>query len=139
MNNTESAAILFFNAALALFSFFVVAPILLNAVSMFTVQKRFGETMIEEGVIAEDVFRRMHAQKRNAGVLIALVVFAALAVACFKNGALGMLCGGLPLLCGFLKYRRILEYNNLTVQKFRNTYKSVMDEKKYNRFVDKNF
>lgn len=139
MNHTQSAAILFFNAALALFSFFVVAPITLNAISMFTVQKKFGETMIQEGVIDKDVFYRMHAQKRNAGVFIALTVFLAMAFACFQNGGLGILCGGLPLLCGCLKYRRILEYNNLTVQKFRNTYKSVMDEKKYNRFVEKNF
>ena len=139
MGNIESTAILVMNAALALFAFFVAAPMILNAVSMFTVQKRFGETMIKEGVIDEEVFHRMHAQKRNAGVFIASIVFVALAAACIKNGTLGILCGGIPLVCGFLKYRRLLEYNNLTVQKFRNTYKSVMDEKKYNRFVDKNF
>lgn len=139
MGNTQSAAVLFFDAALALFAFFVVAPMILNAISMFTVQKRFGETMIQEGVIDRETFDRMHTQKRNAGVLISFVVLAALAAACVKNGTLGMLCGGIPLLGGFLKYRRLLEYNNLTVQKFRNTYQSVMDEKKYNRFVDKNF
>ena len=54
--NTQTAgfAVLLLDAAIALFSFFVVAPCVLNAVSLFGVQKQFARTMIDEGVISEE-------------------------------------------------------------------------------------
>ena len=139
MGQTESNSILIFSFAFALFGFFVVAPMILNAVSMFTVQKKFAEQMVEEGVITEADYQKIHPVKRNAGVITASIVTLALIGGCFNKGMMGILCAAIPTLAGFMKYRRVLEYNNITVQRFRNTYRTVMDEKKYNKFVDKNF
>ncbi len=139
MGNSESNSILIFSFAFALFGFFVAAPMILNAISMFTVQKKFAEKMVEEGVITEEDYRRFHPAKRNAGVLTAAIVTIALIGGCFNKGMMGVLCAAIPTLAGFMRYRRVLQYNNITVQRFRNTYRTVMDEKKYNKFVDKNF
>ena len=123
----------------ALFSFFVVGPCILNTISLFGVQKRFAKAMVEEGVITEADYQKIHPVKRNAGVITASIVTLALIGGCFNKGMMGILCAAIPTLAGFMKYRRVLEYNNITVQRFRNTYRTVMDEKKYNKFVDKNF
>ena len=40
---------------------------------------------------------------------------------------------------GFLKYSNIVQYNSLTVKRFRNTYKEDMDVKKFNKFVETHF
>ena len=45
--DNEGLMIFIFQAIIALFAFFVVAPCVLNAVSLFTVQKRFAKTMID--------------------------------------------------------------------------------------------
>ena len=47
--DNEGLMIFIFQAIIALFAFFVVAPCVLNAVSLFTVQKRFAKTMIDLG------------------------------------------------------------------------------------------
>ena len=43
--DNEGLMIFIFQAIIALFAFFVVAPCVLNAVSLFTVQKRFATTI----------------------------------------------------------------------------------------------
>ena len=43
------------------------------------------------------------------------------------------------LVAGVLKYRNIIQFNSLTVQRFRNTYKDEMDLNKYNKYVDSHF
>lgn len=139
MGNTESNSILIFSFIFALFGFFVVAPMILNAVSMFTVQKKFAQDMVKEGVITEEDYQKFHFAKRNAGVLTAVVVTVGLVGGCFNKGMMGILCAAIPTLAGFVRYRRVLEFNSITVQRFRNTYRTVMDEKKYNKYVDKNF
>ena len=58
---------------------------------------------------------------------------------CWRNAPAGYFCGGLPLIAGFLKYRSIVQFNSLTVQRFRNTYKDEMDTNKYNKYVDAHF
>ena len=123
--NTQTAgfAVLLLDAAIALFSFFVVAPCVLNAVSLFGVQKQFARTMIDEGVISEE----------------AVQLVAVLGGICWRNAPAGYFCGGLPLIAGFLKYRSIVQFNSLTVQRFRNTYKDEMDTNKYNKYVDAHF
>ena len=45
----------------------------------------------------------------------------------------------LATVVGFLKYRNIVQYNSLTVKRFRNTYKEDMDVKKFNKFVETHF
>ena len=139
MGNMGDLAILLVGIVDALFAFFVVAPILLNTASLFGVQKRFAQAMVEEGVIDADTVKQMQSKKQIAGVLISLVLFAVLLWTCWKSAPMGYLCGGVALVAGFLKYRKIVQYNSLTVKTFRNTYKDHMDVKKFNKFVDTHF
>ena len=113
----------------ALFAFFVVAPMLLNTASLFGVQKQFDEATVKQ----------LHPKKQIAGVLISLVLFAVLIWTCWKSAPMGYLCGGVALVAGFLKYRKIVQYNSLTVKRFRNSYKDQMDTKKFNKFVETHF
>ena len=139
MGNMGDLAILLVGIVDALFAFFVVAPILLNTVSLFGVQKRFAQAMVEEGVIDADTVKQMQSKKQIAGVLISLVLFAVLLWTCWKSAPMGYLCGGVALVAGFLKYRKIVQYNSLTVKRFRNTYKDQMNVTKFNKFVDTHF
>lgn len=131
--------IFIFQAIIALFAFFVVAPCVLNAVSLFTVQKRFAKTMIDLGVVKEDVVKKLHPKKEIAGVIISLVVVAAFGYGVWRQAPISYLSGGLPLVVGFLKYRQIVQFNSLTVKRFQNTYRDQMDVKKYNDYVNKTF
>ena len=139
MGNMGDLAILLVGIVDALFAFFVVAPILLNTASLFGVQKRFAQAMVEEGVIDADTVKQMQSKKQTAGVLISLVLFAVLLWTCWKSAPMGYLCGGVALVAGFLKYRKIVQYNSLTVKRFRNTYKDQMNVTKFNKFVDTHF
>ena len=139
MGNMGDLAILLVGVVDALFAFFVVAPILLNTASLFGVQKRFAQAMVEEGVIDAATVKQMHSKKQIAGVLISLVLFAVLVWTCWKTAPMGYLCGGVALVAGFLKYRKIVQYNSLTVKRFRNTYKGQMNVTKFNKFVDTHF
>ena len=139
MGNMGDLAILLVGIVDALFAFFVVAPILLNTASLFGVQKRFAQAMVEEGVIDADTVKQMQSKKQIAGVLISLVLFAVLLWTCWKTAPMGYLCGGVALVVGFLKYRKIVQYNSLTVKRFRNTYKDQMNVAKFNKFVDTHF
>lgn len=139
MGNMGDLAILLVGIVDALFAFFVVAPILLNTASLFGVQKRFAQAMVEEGVIDDDTVKQMQSKKQIAGVLISLVLFAVLLWTCWKSAPMGYLCGGVALVAGFLKYRKIVQYNSLTVKRFRNTYKDQMNVTKFNKFVDTHF
>ena len=139
MGNMGDLAILLVGIVDALFAFFVVAPILLNTASLFGVQKRFAQAMVEEGVIDVATVKQMHSKKQIAGVLISLVLFAVLLWTCWKTAPMGYLCGGVALVAGFLKYRKIVQYNSLTVKRFRNTYKDQMNVTKFNKFVDTHF
>ncbi len=132
-------SIFFFSALLALFAFFVVGPCILNAISLFGVQKKFAATMVAEGVVEQSEVDRLHPKKQIAGVIISVVVLAALAVGCINTAPMGLLTGGVALVASFLKYRKIVEFNSLTVQRFRNTYQDTMNHDKYNRYVDKHF
>ena len=139
MGNMGDLAILLVGIVDALFAFFVVAPILLNTASLFGVQKRFAQAMVEEGVIDADTVKQMQSKKQIAGVLISLVLFAVLLWTCWKTAPMGYLCGGVALVAGFLKYRKIVQYNSLTVKRFRNTYKDQMNVTEFNKFVDTHF
>ena len=65
MGNMGDLAILLVGIVDALFAFFVVAPILLNTASLFGVQKRFAQAMVEEGVIDTDTVKQMQSKKQN--------------------------------------------------------------------------
>ena len=112
---------------------------MLNTASLFGVQKQFARAMVEEGVIDEETVKLLHPKKQIAGVIISIVVFAVLIWTCWKSAPMGYLCGGVALVAGFLKYRKIVQYNSLTVKQFRNTYKDHMNVDKFNRFVDAHF
>ena len=118
-----------------LFGFFVVAPCILNAVSLFGVQKQFAKAMVDEGVIKAEDVQRIHPKKQIAGIIVSALVLAVLVYTCAKSAPWGYACGGVATVVGFLKYRNIVQYNSLTVKRFRNTYKEDMDVKKFNKFV----
>ena len=135
----KDASLFLFYAAIALFAFFVVAPMTLNAVSLFTVQKRFAGTMVDEGVVKESDVQAIQPKKQMAGSIISLLVLGLLVNFCIRLAPIGYFCGGVPLLGGFFKYRQVLQFNSLTVERFRNTYRDMMDTAKYNNYVDKLF
>ena len=123
----------------AFFAFFVVAPMMLQAASLFGVQKQFAKAMVEEGVVTQETVDRIHPKKQIAGVVISLLVLAVLAFTCTKASPWGYICGGVGLVVGLLKYRTIVQYNSDTVKRFKNTYQDEMDVKKFNRFVETHF
>ena len=59
--NNDNFMVFVYNAIIALFAFFVAAPMLLNAISLFTVQKRFTKVMVDEGVVKEETVRRLYS------------------------------------------------------------------------------
>ena len=137
--NNDNFMVFVYNAIIALFAFFVAAPMLLNAISLFTVQKRFAKVMVDEGVVKQEDVDRIHPKKQIAGVVISLIMLAVLAFTCAKASPWGYICGGVGLVVGLLKYRTIVQYNSETVKRFKNTYKDEMDVAKFNKFVETHF
>lgn len=135
----SSLTAFFVQAVIALFSFFVVAPCVLNCISTFTVQQRFAKVMVEEGVISEQDRKLLQPKKQLAGVIITALVVGALLGVAVKTAPMGILCGGVATAAGLLKYRQITQFNSLTAKRFSNTYKHVMNREKYNRYIDKMF
>lgn len=130
--------LLLFYTLAALFAFFVAAPCLLNAVSLFGVQKKFNQTMVDEGVIAPEEIQKIHPKKQIASVVIAVLILAILAWFCFRLQAASVMAI-LPLLLGFWKYRKVLQFNSLTARKFYSTYQGHLDEKKFDKYIKKHF
>lgn len=135
----SSFAVLLFNAIIALFAFFAVAPCLLSAVSVFGIQKKFSAMMVAEGVVKEEDVKMIQPKKMIAAVVIAGIVLVALGITCYKFRPYGYLSGILPLILGLLKYQKVCEFNSLTVKRFRNDYKLYMNTEKYNKYIEKNF
>ena len=121
------------------FAFFVVAPMMLQAASLFGVQKQFAKAMVQEGVVTQEAVDRIHPKKQIAGVVISVIVVAALAYTCVKMLPYGPICALFGLVAGIMKYRKVLQFNSLTVQRFKTTYKDSYDAKKLNAYVDKMF
>lgn len=139
ITSMSSFAVLLFNAIIALFAFFAVAPCLLSAVSVFGIQKKFSAMMVAEGVVKEEDVKMLQPKKMIAAVVIAGIVLVALGITCYKFRPYGYLSGILPLVLGLLKYQKVCEFNSLTVKRFRNDYKLYMDTEKYNKYIEKNF
>ena len=131
--------LMFYYLVVTLFSFFVVGPCILNTISLFGVQKRFAKAMVEEGVITQEAVDRIHPKKQVAGVVISVVVTAALIYLAYRTAPIGYLCAGIAQIASIMKYYRVAQYNSLTVKRFRNTYENELDAKKFNQFVNKNF
>ena len=75
-----------------LFGFFVVAPCILNAVSLFGVQKQFAKAMVDEGVIKAEDVQRIHPKKQIAGIIVSALVLAVLIYTCAKSAPWGYAC-----------------------------------------------
>ena len=133
----EDFGVLFLYAALAAFAFFVAAPITLNAVSTFGVQKKFARDMIEQGVIKEEVVKEMESKKQLAGVVVSLIVLAAL-VFVSLNIKYGY-SAGVALVLGLIRFRHIIQFNNLTVKRFQSNYSGQYDKGKLNAYIKKTF
>lgn len=139
MGNMEGFGVFLWNAVITLFSFFAVAPIVMSALSMFGVQKRFAQVMIDEGVISAEEVKAIQPKKQLAGVIIAVIVTGALVYTCVKMLPYGPLCALFGLVAGVMKYRKVMQFNSLTVQRFKNTYRDSYNVKKLNAYVDKMF
>ncbi|MGI6176989.1 MAG: hypothetical protein ACOYJO_00815 [Eubacterium sp.] len=126
-------------AVIALFGFFVVTPITLNAISLFGVQRNFAEAMVREGVITEEDRKLMQPKKEIAGVIIASLLLAVYIGILVKSAPYGLITGLIAVGAGIAKYYKILQYNSLTVKNFKNTYKELMDKKKFDKFVKDHF
>ncbi len=135
----QGFGVLLLNAVLTLFGFFAVAPIVLSAISTFGVQKRFAQAMVDEGVISAEEVKRVQPKKQTAGVIIAVIVVAALVIAAWRAAPYGPICATVGTVLGLIKYRKVLQFNSLTVQRFKNTYKDSFNADKLNRYVDKMF
>ena len=124
----------------ALFAFFVAAPCLLNAVSLFGVQKKFNQTMVDQGIISAEEIEKIQPKKQTASVIISVLMLGILAWFCFRLKLGSLVIVVLPLLMGFWKYRRVLEFNSLTARKFYSTYhEHLLDEKKFDKYIKKHF
>ena len=121
------------------FAFFVEERMMLQAASLFGVQKQFAQAMVQEGVVKQEDVDRIHPKKQIAGVVISLIMLAVLAFTCAMASPWGYICCGVGLVVGLLKYRAIVQYNSETVKRFKNTYKDEMDTNKYNKYVDAHF
>ena len=130
---------LIMDVILALFAFFAVAPILLNTAAQFGVHKRFAKTMIEEEIISAEDVKAILPKKQLAGVIISVLVVAAAALVCCKTAPYGYFCAGLPLLAGFWKYRKVTQFNSLTIQRFQATFQDRYDVEKLNKYVSDMF
>ena len=104
-----------------------------------SVKDRIAKAMVDEGVIKAEDVQRIHPKKQIAGIIVSALVLAVLIYTCAKSAPWGYACGGVATVVGFLKYRSIVQYNSLTVKRFRNTYKEDMDVKKFNKFVETHF
>ncbi len=124
---------------LALYAFFVVAPCVLNAVSLYGVQKQFNEIMIEEKIVSRLEVNKLHPKKQVGGVVVSLILLLILVNFAARLGVMGFASAGVPLLAGLFKYRGIVQFNSLTAKRFRTSYEHVMDGKKFNRYIDKHF
>ena len=131
-------ALLLLYTVAALFSFFVAAPCLLNTVSLFGVQKKFNQTMVDQGIISAEEIQKIHPKKQTASVIISVLILAILGWFCFRLQAAAVMAV-LPLILGFWKYRKVLQFNSLTARKFYTTYQKQLDEKKFDKYIKKNF
>lgn len=134
----ENFEVLLLYAAIATFSFFVAAPIVLNAVSAFGVQKRFAQDMIDRNIIDKESVKEIEPKKQIAGLIISLVVLAALFFVSFRVN-LGFISMGVGLLFGLLRFRHIVQFNNLTVKRFQNNYAGKYDKEKLKAYINKTF
>lgn len=126
-------------AAVTAFSFFVAAPITLNCISTFTVEKTFAEKMAGMGVITEADIKELHPKKQIAGLIVAAIVLGAIIFTSLKFRPFGLICFVFGFLLGILKYRSILQFNNLTVKRFQNTYNDRYDSNKLKDYINKTF
>ena len=110
---------------------------------------------LKQGVITESdkVFRAEEPQKQYTlwqkignwfyhskwwlGIAVFVVLVAAFLVGSRIN--FGAICVFFGFAVGLIRYRRILQFNTLTVKRFQNTYRDSYDAKKLNRYVDKMF
>lgn len=138
-NNGTSTVVLLLDAVVALFGFFVVAPMIMNAIAQFGVHKRFAQTMVDEGIVSAEDVKLIQPKKQLAGIIISVVVTVVFVGICLRTAPFGFLCGGVPLALGFFKYRQVTQFNSLTVQRFQKTYQDKYDAKKLNAYVNKMF
>ncbi len=132
-------ALLLIYAVLALIGFFVMAPVLLNTISLFGSQKRFAATMVEEGIITQKAVDGMQKTKQFGSIITTIIVAVVFVFLMSRQGSVGFLCGLVPFAVGLLKYRAILSLTTITARNFFNTYKNFVDVDKFQHYMKKTF
>lgn len=127
------------DALLVVYTFFGVVPMLLNTVSQFTVLQRFADEMVAEGIIGEKQVRDIMPKKKLVGVIISALMLFVLFTACVKTAPMGWIYAAVPFALGLVRYRNIVEFNSLTVKRFKNSFKGEYDVKKLNRYIEGRF
>ena len=135
----QQTGVLVLDIAITLFSFFVTAPMVLNAISLFTVHRRFSYLMVNEGIAKEEDIKDIRRGKEIAGVIISAICLSISVFAAIRGRAISWVCILIGLLTGGLKYRKNLQYTSMTVDIFRKTYNGMFDKKKMDDFVQREF
>ncbi len=139
MPNNFNIALLLVYGLLAAIGFFVVAPVLLNTISLFTVQKKFAATMVQEGIITQKAVDGMEKTKQFGSIITTTIVTVIFVFLMSRQGAVGFGCGLVPFVVGLIKYRAILSLTNVTARNFFNTYKNFVDVEKFQNYMKKTF
>lgn len=132
-------ALLLVYGILALIGFFVMAPVLLNTISLFGVQKKFAATMVDEGIISQQAVNGMQKTKQFGSIITTVIVAAVFVFLMSRQGAVGFGCGLVPFVVGLIKYRAILSLTTITARNFFNTYKNFVDVDKFQAYMKKTF
>ena len=120
-------------------AFFILGPAIATCISQFTVQKKFNQIMIEKGIVPAEEVQKIHPKKQIAGVVLCLILLAVVTSICFKNDLYTLIFTIVALAFGIFKNRKVMQFNSFTAQRFKAAYGSVMDVKKYNKYIDETF
>lgn len=124
---------------ITLVALFIAAPVVMNTIGKFGVQRRFAILMVQEGIITEEVFSKTQKTQQMIGVVLSVLLLAVLIGMGLKNGLYGWLCIIAGLAVGAFRARRTVQYTSATVQSFKRVYVDQFDKEKLNDFVEKNF
>lgn len=139
---SEQTTKLLFDVVLTLFAFFVTGPMVLNAISQFTVQKKLMKRMIENGILPEDKVagaKDLYKSKKVAGVATSIVLLALVVVIAIKNAPWGYVCAAAGLALGIVKFRKACQYNSLATKNFKKSYRNFIDVKRFEKFEESEF
>ena len=120
-------------------SFFLFSPLVTNFIADFTVKKRFGYLMIQEGIITEETFNTVQKRQVKIGIgfMVVVLIMSITLIIPLKFNAVIRIIGFTGV--GIFVHRKSLQYNEQTLRTFDNAYKDLYDIEKFNAFAKKEF